>query len=107
MAQCEQIIRGLKRHPRVAYQQVLTSEDQVRRLGEALPLFVPFEGKHYHRLLSILDDTVLLPLVGRRTTGLPIVGGGPKAKICPDCSTLYPQEAEFCGNDGSSLVNVN
>jgi len=53
------------------------------------------------------DDGPLLPLVGRRTLGLPVVGAGPRSLICPTCGTRYPADVTFCGKDGVSLVNVN
>ena len=54
-----------------------------------------------------VDHAPLLPLIGRRTLGLPLVGNGPKSKICPDCGTRYPGDVTFCGKDGHSLVNMN
>lgn len=53
------------------------------------------------------DGEVLLPVVGRKTGGLPMTGIGPKSKICAECGTRYSSEATFCGKDGSSLVNLN
>ena len=54
------------------------------------------------------DGAPLLPLAGRRTSGISLKGGlGPRSRICPECGARYSDEAQFCGRDGQHLVSLN
>ncbi len=63
-----------------------------------------------HREISSgmgLSTQTTVPVMGRRSCGEPISGVGPKRKMCPQCGTRYPLEANFCALDQEKLVNIN
>lgn len=43
----------------------------------------------------------------RRPRPEPVPGEDKPPKVCPVCGTLYSGNAQFCGRDGSALVQVN
>lgn len=59
--QKKDITNWLRRHPRVEYQELASTDQQLRRLKETLPFFVPFEASAYHGYLPILDWDHKLP----------------------------------------------
>ena len=53
------------------------------------------------------DGALLLPLLGRRSSGMPMSGLGKKNKWCPECGIRYLKEMQFCGRDGSVLLKIS
>ena len=51
----EELKRGVKRHPRIRAQDLFEKPEDVYRLAEALPVFVPFKGKAYKAAMWIVD----------------------------------------------------
>lgn len=51
----EQLKRGAKLHPRVSAQDLFEQPEELHRLAEALPAFVPFRGKVYKAAMWIVD----------------------------------------------------
>lgn len=51
----EQIMATLRRHPRIAYQQLLNSAAELKRLRECLPELVPFNTGSYAGFVSVID----------------------------------------------------
>jgi hypothetical protein len=69
--QADQILTGLRRHPRIAFQKLVAGEEQEARLRDSLPPFVPFGDNRYAGFLPVLDwdhrlpsKTVLLRVYG-------------------------------------------
>ena len=60
----EEILSGLHRHPRVAYQQLGESDEDLQRLGDSLVPLVAFGQANYHGGLAILDWDHRLPSRG-------------------------------------------
>jgi hypothetical protein len=60
-AQREQIAAGLARHPRVALQQLATSEAETAHLRANLPFLLPFSDATYFGFLTVLDWDHRLP----------------------------------------------
>ncbi len=51
----EELKRGVKVHPRLGRQHLFEKPEELGRIAEALPVFVPFKGKSYKAALWILD----------------------------------------------------
>lgn len=60
-AQVEMIIGGLRRHPRVAYQELASAEAALTSMRASLPRLTPFGEADYAGLLPILDWDHKLP----------------------------------------------
>lgn len=59
--QADQILNGLRRHPRVAFQKLVGDDEQAARLHDSLPAFVPFGDHRYAGFLPVLDWDHRLP----------------------------------------------
>ena len=55
------IFDALVRHPRVAHQQLASSEQQLEALRASIPALTPFDKDAYHGFLPILDWDHKLP----------------------------------------------
>jgi len=51
----EELKRGVKLHPRLRAQDLFEKSEELHRLAEALPVFLPFKGKSYKAAMWILD----------------------------------------------------
>ena len=57
----QQVVAVLRRHPRVAFQQLVEKPDDLARLQGSLPELVPFGGAHYEGVLPMVDWDHRLP----------------------------------------------
>ncbi|MBW2732717.1 MAG: hypothetical protein JRH20_10025 [Deltaproteobacteria bacterium] len=80
-----QIVAALQRHPRIAYQKLVCTEDHLARLRDTLPTLHAFGGAKFQGVLPVVDWDHRLP---SRTTTLRIY-----AYYSP--ATLRAGKAEF------------
>jgi hypothetical protein len=59
--QVEAILGALRRHPRIGFQKMAATNEQLELLRTSLPHFVPFEAPRYHGFLPVLDWDHKLP----------------------------------------------
>lgn len=57
----EQIVTTLKRHPRIEYQNLVMSSEELSRLRNSLPELAPFGGARYAGVLPVIDWDHRLP----------------------------------------------
>lgn len=57
----DQIVAAIQRHPRVAYQKLVCTEDHLVRLRESLPILYPFGGAEFQGVLPVIDWDHRLP----------------------------------------------
>ncbi len=77
-----------------------------------VPVAIPFcptcHREHPPELRVCPDDgAVLIQMLGRRSCGHPLLGVGPKRKICPDCGLRYSADMNFCTRERTRLVSLN
>jgi hypothetical protein len=59
--QAEQILAGLRRHPRITFQKLIAGSGEAELLRQTLPFMVPFKDGAYAGLLPVLDWDHRLP----------------------------------------------
>src|SRR4051794_37951204 len=57
----DELRREMRRHPRVALQNLLATEADREKLATALPNFVPFRAPHYAAAIWVVDWDHRLP----------------------------------------------
>jgi DNA-directed RNA polymerase subunit M/transcription elongation factor TFIIS len=87
---------------------VPTATASVRFVPLAIPVCPTCHTEFPPELRNCPDDgTPLIPMLGRRTCGYPILGVGPKRKICPECGLRYGDDMQVCTRDRARLVGLN
>jgi hypothetical protein len=51
----EELKRGVKLHPRIVAQGLFKKADELQKIAETLPVFLPFKGKSYKAAMWIVD----------------------------------------------------
>lgn len=59
--EAKQLLRELKRHPRIAHQGIVTKADDLARLQDSLPALVAFGSARYSGALAVVDWDHRLP----------------------------------------------
>jgi hypothetical protein len=77
-----------------------------------VPVAIPFcptcHREHPPELRTCPDDgAILIQMLGRRSCGHPLLGVGPKRKICPECGLRYSAQMKFCTRERTRLVSLN
>jgi hypothetical protein len=59
--QAATILTAMRRHPRIIYQKMASTDAQITRFRDSLPFFIPFNPSTYYGFLPILDWDHRLP----------------------------------------------
>lgn len=87
---------------------VSTSRVRATFVPVAIPFCPTCHREHPPELRTCPDDGAsLIKMLGRRTCGHPLLGVGPKRKICPDCGLRYSAGMQFCTREKTRLVSLN
>lgn len=87
---------------------VLSRTRQTNFVPVAIPFCPTCHREHPPELTLCPDDgAVLIKMLGRRSCGHPLLGVGPKRKICPDCGLRYAADLTFCTRERTKLVSLN